>query len=699
VKPEVEAYLTPLSESRTKLFHWLLYSVWVTIFLYCFLFAYFEVRLGLYVELFGTLVLSPLAFILERRGFVNWSRLLFIASCNFYIYGSDLAMGFRASVDYYYIPAMIIPVLILDNRRKLFMIPALGLSLVCWGASLLFGATWVPPELVARDVPVELIQEINFLGAIGITLVFVKIFLETSGQLKDLLVAQAQREVESLKELSARMEEAQAIARVGSFRFELRTQELHWSKELYNIFDVDPSVSGSELYETYISRVHPDDLDHLNATVAESLASGEGYNLQHRIVTRSGQVRHMNCSGIINKDDKGAIVSISGTAQDVTISVARENRLKSLIDFNAVILASTKFAIITTDVDFTITGINEEAERILGYSVLEIVGRASPLLLHDPNELRDAAKALSREVGRSVQPDTELFKVLAAELPRSEREWTFIGKAGTRTPVRLTVCELRDKAGGLYGYMGIARDMTEEIAMQAELEHQRAQALHSAKLASLGEMSAGIAHEINNPLTVMVGAVDLLIQHEKPREAQLLMLNKIKAAGGRIIRIVRALRTFARQGEHDPKGPVSLLTLVEGTLDFCSQRFAVEGIELDVRVAPELRLFCRELEISQVLVNLLNNAFDATLLVRGKKVTLDATVAGDKVEIRVTNSGEIPPEVCERLFQPFFTTKEVGKGTGLGLNISRRIAQEHGGTLSFTQGSGQVCFKLTLPLA
>lgn len=220
---------------------------------------------------------------------------------------------------------------------------------------------------------------------------------------------------------------------------------------------------------------------------------------------------------------------------------------------------------------------------------------------------------------------------------------------------------------------------------------------HSSRLSSLGEMASGLSHEINNPLTIMLGHIDILLQVPKSKEEQHEVLIKIRQSGQRIAKIIRTLRTFSRQSDQDPKKMVSIQHIIDSTLEFCEQRFAVEGVSLKINVTEGLEVYCREIHISQVLVNLLNNAFDESLRCNSDEIQVNCFQEDKWVKLRVTNKGEISKAAEEKLFQPFFTTKEVGRGTGLGLNISHRIALEHGGTLKFESSPGEVTFTLSLP--
>ncbi|MFP5490376.1 MAG: sensor histidine kinase [Bacteriovoracia bacterium] len=230
------------------------------------------------------------------------------------------------------------------------------------------------------------------------------------------------------------------------------------------------------------------------------------------------------------------------------------------------------------------------------------------------------------------------------------------------------------------------------------LLEQTAMMQHSSRLSSLGEMASGLSHEINNPLTIMLGHVDILLQVPKSKEEQQDVLVKIRQSGQRIAKIIRALRTFSRQSDQDPKRMVPIQQIIDSTLEFCEQRFAVEGVSIEIDVSNDLEVYCREIHISQVLVNLLNNAFDESLRINASVIRVKCFKDDKSINIQVSNKGVLNKEAEEKIFQPFFTTKEVGKGTGLGLNISRRIAIEHGGNLKFESTEGEVKFTLSIPV-
>ena len=246
-------------------------------------------------------------------------------------------------------------------------------------------------------------------------------------------------------------------------------------------------------------------------------------------------------------------------------------------------------------------------------------------------------------------------------------------------------------------------DDSEEEARERVETEQRAMMFQSAKLATLGEMAGGIAHEINNPLAVISTSASILRRGIAARgladakEAQI--CEKIEKTVVRISRIVQGLKTFARDGSADAQNEEKLSDILRDTLELCEQRFRTAGVPITITGDVDgIVLRCSAVQISQVLLNLLNNAFQATAELPERWVKIVVQQQGDQCMVHVEDSGPgIPQSVVEKIFQPFFTTKPIGQGTGLGLSISRSIIATHGGNLFLDQARGNTCFVISLP--
>lgn len=239
------------------------------------------------------------------------------------------------------------------------------------------------------------------------------------------------------------------------------------------------------------------------------------------------------------------------------------------------------------------------------------------------------------------------------------------------------------------------------LRSQDQLEEQRNQAIQASKLSSLGEMAGGIAHEINNPLTIISALATRtkknLSDNKIPLEKSFENMDKVIITVDRIAKIIKGLRAFSRDsnGEAFKYRPVS--EIIEMTLELCQERFRDNGIEIKQYISPDVEVHCREIQIVQVLVNLLNNSLDAISNLPEKWIEISAGDLGGTIMIRVTDSGKgITQEVCDQIMLPFFTTKEVGKGTGLGLSISKGIIEAHEGKFYYELNQGHTSFVLEL---
>jgi PAS domain S-box-containing protein len=335
--------------------------------------------------------------------------------------------------------------------------------------------------------------------------------------------------------------------------------------------------------------------------------------------------------------------------------------------------------------------VNRALCEMTGYTEVELIARARDIT--HPDDRAEESRLLSR--------------VLSGELAAGRREERFVHQQGHTiyVSVNFAVVE-RDEAGHPVHFVAHVQDLTERRRAERELEASRAQMVSSSRLSALGMMAGGIAHEINNPLTVIHASAANISRMAESGSVQLPTVlkncNRISQTADRISRIVLSLRHVAREGSADEFRETPVREIVEETLELCAERFRAHNIRLAVSaVDPEAVINCREAQICQVLLNLLQNAFDELVDREGERwVTVEVKYCPGWVVLSVSDSGRgISPEHRAHIMEPFFTTKPVGKGIGLGLSISRSIALEHGGTLELDEESPHTCFRLNLPLS
>lgn len=225
----------------------------------------------------------------------------------------------------------------------------------------------------------------------------------------------------------------------------------------------------------------------------------------------------------------------------------------------------------------------------------------------------------------------------------------------------------------------------------------------SARFATLGEMAGAIGHEINNPLTLIVNdneELRIMLESKSFDEVKAKeLISRIDRTSTRIAKIVKGLKSFARDGSNDPFYPVPAKVIVDETLELCSQKFKANAVELIIQLSdPNVQFECQKVQIVQVMLNLLNNAFDAVKDSTSPWVKLEIASGASGVSFFVSDSGTgIPEEIQRKIFQPFFTTKEIGLGTGMGLSISKGIVEKHRGKIFLDTKQNQTCFVVSLP--
>ena len=236
-----------------------------------------------------------------------------------------------------------------------------------------------------------------------------------------------------------------------------------------------------------------------------------------------------------------------------------------------------------------------------------------------------------------------------------------------------------------------------------ELERERMARAQSEKLASLGEMAAGIAHELGNPLAALQGRVELL---ETKLGSDLVASEDVgrfvsiaTELTERMVRIIRGMRSLARDASSDPFQNAQMARVIDDVLELSREKLRRRDIELRLTpVDEDLWIPCREAQINQVMVNLIGNAVDAVSDLSERWIQLDVTATESTLEIWVTDSGKgIPESIRGRVMEPFFTTKDVGKGTGLGLSISESIVEAHSGKLEIDEACPNTRFVVSLP--
>lgn len=255
-------------------------------------------------------------------------------------------------------------------------------------------------------------------------------------------------------------------------------------------------------------------------------------------------------------------------------------------------------------------------------------------------------------------------------------------------------------------YLSYQRNVENLQTLTKNLEKERLATIQSSKLASLGEMAAGLAHEINNPLAVIIGRSEILLSEMSERSATDLEISKtvskVLEMANRISKIVQSMRKISKSSGHAELSDLNLSSVVDDVLNLSQERIKNSSIVLDISGIDKTILIKGNFtHLSQVIINLVNNCVDELMRMPENKRQIWFKTATDNnyAFFKVIDSGPgIPSEMKDKLFEPFFTTKDVGKGTGLGLSISKTLMTDMDGDLTLESDEGRTCFVLKLPI-
>jgi two-component system C4-dicarboxylate transport sensor histidine kinase DctB len=328
-------------------------------------------------------------------------------------------------------------------------------------------------------------------------------------------------------------------------------------------------------------------------------------------------------------------------------------------------------------------------------------------MLHIMGDLNESNKRLANQrkamlhILADYEHDRRRLARQAERLDNSRRALLHILQDSHSNNLRL---EASRKA--MIHIMGDLRDTTLEIGRrEQELRDKQEQLVQAGKLATLGELTTGVAHELNNPLNnigLFVGnAVDLVELGSAEKERILREMGRAMQQVRKATEIISHLRTFGRAAPFS-RNPVSLREVISQALSLVREQLRLRDIRVTIELGPEDPVVLGSpVQLEQVFINLLTNARDAMSDSPRKAIAITGLVVENWVEIAFADTGPgIEPGLERRIFDPFFTTKEVGQGTGLGLSITYGIIQELGGTISVTSPAGEgATFLIRLPLA
>jgi two-component system NtrC family sensor kinase len=356
-------------------------------------------------------------------------------------------------------------------------------------------------------------------------------------------------------------------------------------------------------------------------------------------------------------DNRGQLLQIRGLMLDVTGLHTYQSELQRERDFSGKILSNTQSLILVSDTAGLISYANRRWHEA-GFEQRELLGR--PLLeLAAPGFVRPLADAL-QAILRGAQVDNLELQIMRGN-----------GHAGQFS---VNLSPMRDEQGDITSIVVVMTDITDSADLRDKL-------VHAEKMAAVGQLVSGVAHEVNNPLTAILGFADLLMENPEVPETARKDLRVILLEAQRTKQIVQNLLSFARQMPPQ-RNAVQLNLILRRTIQLRSYDFNSHGVDVVEHLDEGLPDIIGDAhQLQQVFLNILNNAYDAVHEIgRPARIEIMSTKSGDAVEVSFCDNG-YGISHPDKIFDPFFTTKEVGKGTGLGLSICYGIVKEHGGEI------------------
>jgi PAS domain S-box-containing protein len=482
-----------------------------------------------------------------------------------------------------------------------------------------------------------------------------------------------------LQRSEAFLTQGQSISHTGSFSWNVHSGDIYWSEETYRIFAYDPSVKPT--MELVFQRIHPDDRELVQRMIGHATREKTGFDFEHSLLMPDGSVKYLHVLARVLEHSSGDL-EFAGVVTDVTERKQAEQKFRGLLE-------SAPDAMIVMNREGRIVLVNAQVEKLFGYQRDDILGQEIEILVPERFRGRHPQHRRAFLAQPRVRPMGEGLGLYGRR------------KDGTEFPVEISLGPLETQEDILVS--AAVRDITERTRAEGALRQAQADLAHISRVTTMGELTASLAHEVNQPIAATITNAQACLRWLGRDEPD---LAEARAAVTRIVKdgqiageIVSRIRSQFKKDSLKWES-VDVNEVVREMIALLHSEATRYNISVRTELAADLpQIMGDRVQLQQVTMNLIVNSIDAMKEVDGRRelTIMSQRTENEQLQVSVSDTGiGLPPQQAEQIFNAFFTTK--AHGTGMGLRISQSIIESHGGRLWAADNSPRgATFQFTLP--